>query len=307
MPAPVYYRDAAAWRLVLLLMISVPAPAQAWGAAAHRYVMGRAIDLLPAGLRPFFERHRDEVVLRVNDPDLWRVAGWEDGPNHFLNFGRPELGPFPFAALPRDYDAAVKKFGVEALKLIGRLPWREAEQYANLRRAFEGFRRNYPFASSDTVLFAAVAAHYIQDAHMPLHASNNHDGQLTGQTGVHARFETALFERYRGRLTINPPVVTPIADARGAAFDTLLASHQLVARLLQADKTAAAGKKVYDDAYYDRFFAAARPLLEQRLAASIAVTAAIITGAWEAAGKPGDKIESSRVQNLDRSSQRSNS
>ena len=121
---------------------------------------------------------------------------------------------------------------------------------------------------------------------MPLHASNNHDGQLTGQTGVHTRFETALFERYRARLTINPPVVTPIADARGVAFDTLLASHQLVARLLQADKTAAAGKKVYDDAYYDRFFASARPLLEQRLAASIAVTAAIVTGAWEAAGKP---------------------
>ena len=42
----------------------------------------------------------------------------------------------------------------------------------------------------------------------------------------------------------------------------------------------------YDDAYYDRFFAKARPLLEQQLAASIAVTSAIIAGAWEAAGKP---------------------
>ena len=145
---------------------------------------------------------------------------------------------------------------------------------------------------SDTVLFAAVAAHYIQDAHMPLHASNNHDGQLTGQTGVHTRFETALFERYRSRLTVIPHVVTPIADARGAAFDTLLASHQLVARLLQADKTAAAGKKVYDDAYYDRFFATARPLLEQRLAASIAVTAAIVSRRLGSCGKTGDKIES---------------
>jgi len=29
------------------------------------------------------------------------------------------------------------------------------------------------YAPSDTVLFAAVASHYIQDAHMPLHASNN--------------------------------------------------------------------------------------------------------------------------------------
>jgi hypothetical protein len=271
---------------LVLILISLPAPAWAWGAAAHRYVMGRAIDLLPAAIKPFFERHRDEVVLRVNDPDLWRVVGWEDGPNHYMDFGRSELGAFPFAALPRDYDAALKKFGLEGLKRIGRLPWREAEQAANLRRAFEGFSRNYAFASGDTVLFAAVSAHYIQDAHMPLHASNNNDGQLTGQNGIHSRFETALFERYQSRLTINPRPIAPITNARDAAFDTLLESHQLVARLLEADRDAAGGQKVYDDAYYERLFAKARPLLEQQLAASIAVTSAIITGAWEAAGKP---------------------
>lgn len=272
--------------VVLLLLLSLPAPAFAWGAAAHRFIMGRVIDRLPPGLRPFFERHRDEVVLRVNDPDLWRVAGWDDGPNHFLNLGRPDLGPYPFAALPRDHDAAVAKFGLEALKRIGTLPWREAEEYANLRRAFEGFRRNTAFAAGDTVLFAAVAAHYIQDAHMPLHASNNDDGQLTGQGGLHARFETALFERYRATLTIVPPAVTPIANARDAAFDTLLASHQLVERLLRADREAAGGRKIYDNAYYDRFLSNAKPLLEQQLAGSIAMTVAIIVGAWEAAGQP---------------------
>jgi hypothetical protein len=271
---------------VVLLLTMVPAPAFAWGAAAHRYMMGRAIDLLPPALRPFFERHRDEVVLRVNDPDVWRVAGWDDGPNHFLNLGRPDLGPYPFAALPRNYDAAVSKFTLDTLKRIGTLPWREAEEYANLRRAFEGFARDRAFAVGDTVLFAAVAAHYIQDAHMPLHASNNDDGQLTGQTGLHARFETALFERYRSKLTIVPPAIAPIVNARDASFDILLASHQLVDRLLRADRAAANGGKVYDTAYYDRFFSNAKPLLEQQLAASIAVTTAIVTSAWEAAGQP---------------------
>ena len=87
----------------------VPAPASAWGAAAHRYIMGRAIDLLPAEIRPFFDRRRDELVLRVNDPDTWRVVGWDDGPNHFLDFRRSELGPYPFEALPRDHGAAVER------------------------------------------------------------------------------------------------------------------------------------------------------------------------------------------------------
>jgi len=135
------------------------------------------------------------------------------------------------------------------------------------------------------VLFAAVASHYLQDAHMPLHASNNNDGQLTGQAGVHARFESALFERYQSKLTIKPVAIAPITNPRDAAFDTLLASHQLVPRLLQADKDAATAGR-YDDQYFDRFFANARTLLEQQIARSIAATAAQIAGAWEAAGRP---------------------
>ena len=70
------------------------------------------------------------------------------------------------------------------------LPWREEEEFGNLRRAMEGFKKNQPFAVSNTMLFASVASHYLQDAHQPLHASNNYDGQLTEQNGVHARFET---------------------------------------------------------------------------------------------------------------------
>jgi hypothetical protein len=268
------------------MLVLVPVPALAWGAAAHRFIMGRAIDLLPAEIRLLFERYRAEVVMRVNDPDTWRVVGWPEGPNHYLDFGRAELGPYPFAALPRDYSAALEKFGAEGLDRIGMLPWREAEQFGNLRRAFESFRRNFAFAASDTTLFAAVASHYLQDAHMPLHASNNSDGQLTGQNGVHARFESALFERYESRLTIRPVPAAPIKNARETAFETLLASHQLSAILLKADKDAAGPTKRYDDQYFDRFFANARELLEQQISRSISATAALIAGAWEAAGRP---------------------
>ena len=273
-----------------LLLTLIPAPSFAWGAAAHRFIMGRAIELLPADIRPFFERHRAELVLRVNDPDTWRVVGWADDSNHFVDFGRAELGPYPFTALPREYGAALEKYGATGLARIGTLPWREAEQFGNLRRAFESFRRNFAFAASDTTLFAAVASHYLQDAHMPLHASNNNDGQLTGQHGVHARFETALFERYETRLTIRPSPAAPVKDARETAFETLLASHQLSGILLQADKDAAGPTRRYDDQYFDRFFANARELLEQQITRSISATAALITGAWEAAGKPTVRV-----------------
>jgi hypothetical protein len=282
-------RKSIAIAVTTVTVAFAPSSAFAWGAAAHRYIMRRSIDLLPPDMRPFFTDHRDELVLRVNDPDLWRTAGWDEAANHFVDFGMSELGPYPFSVLPRDFDAAIEKFGIPMLKRIGLLPWREAEEFGNLRRAFEGFARRSPYAPGDAVLFASVAAHYLQDAYQPFHATNNYDGQLTNQNGVHARFETTLFERFESRLTINPALASPIVHPRDASFDTLLASYRLVPQVLLADMEAVAGKEAYDDDYFETFFAKVRPVLERRLGEAITATASILWGAWEQAGRPSLK------------------
>jgi len=278
----------------IVFVTAAPPSASAWGFAGHRYIMGRALDLLPAEMRPFFQHFRDEVIVRSTDPDTWRNVGWEDDPNHFVDFGDPLLGPFPFTALPREYGAALEKFGMPALKRLGLLPWREAEEFGNLRRAFEGFATNSPYATSDVVLFAGVAAHYVQDAHQPFHASNNFDGQLTGQRGIHARFERDLFERFESRLTVTPAPPMAIRNPRDAAFDMLLASYPLVDSILKADRDAIAGKEAYDAGYYDQFFVAVRPTLEKQLAAAITATASMLVGAWEQADRPVLKIVDAR-------------
>ena len=278
----------------LVVASLVPSPASAWGFAGHRLIMQRAIELLPPGLKPFFERYRDEVVIRVTDPDMWRNAGWEDDPNHFVNFGMKELGDHPFNELPREYGAALEKFGAPLLTRIGRLPWREAEEFGNLRRGFEGFKREGQYAPGDVVLFSAVASHYIQDAHQPFHASNNYDGQLTGNSGIHSRFERDLIERFQSRLSLTPASPTPITNPRDAAFGVLLASYRLVDPILQADTDAATGKDTYDTDYYEKFFTTVRPILERRLSEAITATAGIIVGAWEQAGRPAVKMEGAR-------------
>ena len=61
---------------------------------------------------------------------------------------------------------------------------------------------------------------------------------------------------------------------------------QLVAPILKSDLEAIGDRDQYDDAYYAAFFKANRAVVERRLNESIAASAALITGAWEAAGKP---------------------
>jgi hypothetical protein len=268
------------------IALAAPPPAAAWGYVGHRLIMSRAIDLLPAGLKAFFTKNHDEIVARAIDPDLWRTAGWEDDPHHYLNFGVREFGEYPFTALPHEYGAAVEKFGMATLKRDGLLPWRLAEEFGNLRRAFEAVKRNATATAPDVILFAPVMGHYIQDAHQPLHATNNYDGQLTGNHGVHARFERDLIERFQSRLVLKPARPRAVVNPREAGFDALLSGYRLVDEVIKADNEASGGGKIYDDAYYEKFFARTRAVLEERLADAITATAGLIVGAWEHAGKP---------------------
>ena len=279
---------------VFVVLTLLPAPAFAWGLVGHRLIMARAIDLLPPELKPFFVKHRDEIVVRAVDPDTWRVAGWPENAHHFLDFGVPEYGKPPFTELPRDYDAALQKFGRSTLERNGLLPWRLAEFFGQLRRGFEGFGRPSAFATTDVILFSASMSHYIQDAHQPFHGTDNYDGQLTGQRGIHARFETNLIERFQSRLTLNPPAPKPITNPRDESFRVLIDSYQLVDGILQADKKAVAGKETYDDDYYEKLFAAVKPVIDRRISEAISATASLIMGAWEAAGRPTVKLEDSR-------------
>jgi hypothetical protein len=277
-----------------VVVLCSPGSAFAWGFAGHRLIMRRAIELLPPELKPFFEKFKDEIVVRVTDPDMWRNVGWDDDPNHFLDFGVSEYGAYPFAALPREYGAALEKFGEATLKRNGLLPWREAEEVGNLRRAFEEFKREAPYTTSNVTLFSAVAAHYIQDAHQPFHATENYDGQQTGNAGIHSRFERDLIERYESRLKLAPAPVKQMGSARDAAFEALLASYLLVDPVLKADKAAIGSGDTYDDAYFEKFFATVQPLLEQQLSAAITATASMIVSAWDQAGRPTVRLTDAR-------------
>ena len=272
---------------VLVASLALPGHAGAWGFDAHHLIMERAIALLPAEIRPLFEKHRAKVIERIIDPDTWRAAGFEDeDPNHFLDLDWEGYGKEPFSELPRDYTAAIAKFGRARIRENGTVPWRVEEMFGNLERAFRNYPRRGAFGQTDIIHFSAWLSHYVSDSIQPFHGVINYDGQLTKQNGVHARFETALVERYKSQLVLNPKALPPIRAPRDFIFERLIEDTRLAPGILKADLDAIGTRDVYDDQYFDAFFKATRPVLEQRLNDSIAAVAAAITGAWEAAGRP---------------------
>jgi hypothetical protein len=277
--------------LSLIVLAGVPRQAAAWGFEAHKFITTRAIALLPPEIRPYFEKYQAGIVEHSIDPDLWRTAGWlQEPPRHFVDMDA--YGPYPFTGMPHAYDEAAKRYGSEFVLKNGTLPWRAEEIYGKL---VDAFTQKTPYARENIQFFSSVLAHYSADAHVPFHAVLNYDGQLTGQWGIHARFESELFERYQSKLTVTPRPVAPISNARELIFEALTASFTFVQPLLDADKAAAMDRDTYDDAYFTSFFSKARPVMEKRLADSITDAASLITGAWVAAGRPPLPLEAPRT------------
>lgn len=272
--------------LIAAFVWHAPARPAAWGFDVHRLIVDRALELVPDSIRPFYLKHRSFIVEHSVDPDLWRNAGWtEEPPRHFVDmdaYGKP-----PFPELPREYDRAVEKYGAEFVQRNGTLPWRVSEVYGQLKRSFELQKSASPgYALENVKFYSAVLAHYVADGHVPFHAVLNYDGQLTGQHGIHSRWETELVLLKQKELRLAPPPLAPVADPRTFMFDVLEAGFPLAEDVLQADKRAVAGKQEYDADYFDRLDQQTRPILEKRLSESISAVASMIASAWEAGGRP---------------------
>lgn len=277
--------------LLTLALVASPVRADAWGFEVHRFITARAIPLLPAEIRPFFEKFQTVVVEHSIDPDLWRTAGWlEEPPRHFVDLDA--YGPHPFKNVPRDYEEAVRRYGKEFVEKNGTLPWRTEEIYKKL---VEAFTQQAPYSRENIKFFSSVIAHYSGDSFVPFHAALNYDGQLTGQRGIHSRFETELFLRYQNRLTLPPPALVKVGPSRDYLFDTLIESFPFVQPILDADKAAVSGRELYDDEYFDRFFEKVKPILEKRLSDAIGGVASLITAAWVEAGRPALPLEEKRT------------
>ena len=276
---------------VVAIMLAVPSTASAWGFDAHRFITAQAIALLPPEIRPFFEKFRAEIVEHSIDPDLWRTAGFdEEPPRHFVDMDA--YGAYPFKTLPRDFDEAVVRYGRDFVMQYGTLPWRAQEIQDKL---VEAFAQKATYSRENIKFFSSVISHYVADAHVPFHSALNYDGQLTGQWGIHSRFEAELFERYQSVLKVTPGPLVPIPNTRDFVFDTLVESFPFVQPILDADKAAVAGRDYYDDEYFTMFFGKVKAIAERRLSDAVTHVASMIAAAWEKAARPALPTEVPRT------------
>jgi hypothetical protein len=268
--------------MVFLVAIAVSAmtsnPLLAWGGNAHKLIVNKAIDTLPADIRAFFEANRSSLVLHVTDPLDSLATAPAERRTHFLYLDR--YGRFPFSALPRSYKAAVTKFGKSKLESTGLLPWQIGVYSQKLTESMK--LGHWDEAKID----AAVLANYIAETHDPFNTTENFDGHLTGQTGINERFGTTLIDRFSSFFPMRPSDASYINDPTDHAFESCLSAHSWLENILLADRNARLNGKSYNDEYFDRLYNQAAATLIRQLSDAATDVGSYWLTAWINAGRP---------------------
>jgi hypothetical protein len=262
---------------VALALIVVPA-AFAWGPNAERLVTNKAVDTLPPEIGTFFEANRQFFVQHVTDADAASSADSSESHNGYIELDH--YGSFPFSDLPRNYAAAVRKYGKRTIDKYGLLPWQIGVWSQKLTQDLQ--TQDWQSAK----IAAATLAHYVAAAHDPFNTTINADGSLSNQPGVNQRFGGALVDRYQLFFFVKPNEAIFIKDPTDHAFEMTLSAHAWLENILNADRLAHQGLSAYTDDYYDRFYAQAGAILIRQLSDASTDIGSYWMTAWINAGRP---------------------
>lgn len=266
-----------------------------WGFYGHQKINYYAVFLLPPQMMVFYKPNIQFLSDHSVDPDKRRYAIAEEGPRHYIDIDR--YGSYPFDALPRNWNDAVAKYTEDTLQQYGIVPWWVQTMQRRLTNAFK--EKN----STQILKLSAEIGHYLADAHVPLHASSNHNGQHTGQRGIHGFWESRVPELLAERAWdffigkaeyIKTPgdfIWARVLESAAAADTVLRYERELTASFPQDQKYAFENRnnttiRQYSAAFTRAYDKMLNGMVERRMRQSIYAIASFWYTAWADAGQP---------------------
>lgn len=265
-----------------------------WGFFAHQKINKLAVFTLPSDMMRFYKNNISFITEHAVDPDKRRYADTAEAPRHFIDADR--YGKKPFDSIPRKWKDAEAKFGAKTLQENGIVPWQIERTYYSLVKAFQ-------LRDSIRILRASAdLGHYISDAHVPLHTTENYNGQLSGQTGIHGFWESRLPELFSSEYNfivgraqyIDKPLISAWEIVEGSHFylDSVLILEAQLSKKMRSDRKFSYSERngrverQYSEAFSAAYHKAMNKMVEKRMRASILMTASYWYSAWVDAGQP---------------------
>lgn len=280
--------------LIFFLTI-ISAKCFCWGFYAHKKINYYAVFLLPPEMMVLYKPNIDFLSEHAVDPDMRRYAVPEEGPRHYIDIDH--YGKYPYDSMPRKWNDAVAKYSEDTLNAYGIVPWWVPTMLYKLTDAFK--EKN----QAKILRYSAEIGHYIADAHVPLHANSNHNGQYTDQKGIHGFWESRIpellaekdwdfFIGKADRIKNPSDFMWKRVLESAAASDTVLRFEKELSRNFPSDQKFSFEDRngltirQYSSSFSIKFNEMLKGMVERRMRQSIYAVASFWYTAWVNAGQP---------------------
>jgi len=263
--------------LVLLLIAILPLNLSAWGDKGHKLITAHSLEFLKTKIN-LPDSIIKEIITRSVDPDNRKKQDPTEYPKHFIDIDFfPE---YMSGQIVLNRDELKSRYPDSVLVKQGYLPWATLDTYEKLVDAFKSGEKE------KIVLYLADLSHYVADGHQPLHATINYNGQLTGQKGIHFRYEIEMVDAYleeiiKGLVKFDIGAVEK-KDLEYKIFDYINESNTYVELILSGDKFASKNK----DKYFELLWNRTKYVTIESINSAAKALADIVNSAYIEAGNP---------------------
>jgi hypothetical protein len=264
-----------------------------WGFFGHQRINRLAVFSLPPEMISFYKKNIEYITEASVNPDRRRYSLPDEAPRHYLDLDH--YGDSALYKIPRFWDDAVSCYSEDTLKAYGILPWHINRVYYQLKDAFM-------IKDPQRILrLSAELGHYVADAHVPLHTTENYNGQLTGQDGIHGLWESRLPELFSNDYSFFVGRAEYIQNVQLEAWRAVEQSHHCLDSVLGFEKQLSEkfaerkygfetkGKqtmKVYSRQFSGEYHRLLNGMVERRMRAAIRMISSLWYTAWVNAGQP---------------------
>ncbi|WP_161889445.1 zinc dependent phospholipase C family protein [Pontibacter russatus] len=280
--------------ILLLLTLLLPLHGYTWGFFAHQRINRLAVFTLPPEMIGFYKKHIRYITENAVNPDRRRYAVEWEAARHYIDLDT--YGDSALYKIPRFWPEAVALYSEDTLQAYGIVPWHISLMKFQLTQAFK--ERNL-----DRILrLSTEMGHYVADACVPLHTTQNYNGQLTGQRGIHAFWETRLPELFSGEYDFFVGQAQYIERPQLRAWDLVASAHTALDSVLHFEKELTQEfdeekkyayevrnnltTRVYSRAFSETYSRKLNGQVERQMRLAIQATASYWYTAWVDAGQP---------------------
>ncbi|WP_302900286.1 zinc dependent phospholipase C family protein [Mucilaginibacter sp. BT774] len=242
----------------------------------------------------FYKANIDFITEHAVEPDKKRYVDSLEGSGHF--FDADHYGRRPFMKIPVKWNKAAKKYSADTLNKYGTVPWEIQYQY---NRLVDDFKNH---DTTDILKTSSNLGHYIAVAHVPLQLTQNYNGQLTHQDGIHALWESRLPELFSDHYNDYVGKARNFENPLNEAFKLCRSSYNCVDSVLRFERMInqnfPADKKYdmvkhgnrnvqdYSEAYAKAYHIALKGMVRRRMRSAILEIGSFWYSAWVDAGQP---------------------